>query len=71
MIIPSKAQLRSILNSKAEVENGINKILTMSLNAMMHAERKHFLSSNTTKENKGNGYRPIKIKENRTASEDI
>lgn len=59
MLTLSNDQLQSILNHKACSEQGLNEVLTITLNAIMHSERSHFLQNQDA--NKANGYRPIKV----------
>ena len=61
MIDLTTNQIQSILNNKAIAEDGINTILKMSLNAIMHAEREAFLKEDACLNNKANGYRPIRV----------
>ena len=61
MINLTNEQLQTLFNKKAESQNGMNQILTITLNAIMHSERIAYLQQNQTSKNKGNGYRPIKI----------
>ena len=61
MINLTKEQLQTLFNKKAERQNGINEILKITLNAIMHSERTAYLSKNQHANNKGNGYRPVKV----------
>ena len=64
MITLNNNQIQDLFNKKAILENGINEILTITLNAIMHAERHAFLSTEEGErsgENRANGYRPIRV----------
>ena len=62
MLTLKNNQIQEILNHKAVLENGINDILKMVLNALMYAERQAFLQGQKDHlKNKANGYRSIKI----------
>jgi len=61
MLKLSNQQIQDLLNTKATAEDGLNDILKMTLNAIMYSERKEFLRLKNNKENKANGYRPIKV----------
>ena len=53
-------QTEEVLSQFLGKENGLNEVLTMVLNAMMHIERQGFLKDYVGK-NKGNGYRLGKV----------
>ncbi len=55
----TKKQTEEVLSNFLEKENGLNDVLQMTLNAMMHSERAEHLKS--TVGNKGNGYRLGKV----------
>jgi transposase-like protein len=55
----TKKQTEEVLSNFLEKENGLNDVLQMTLNAMMHSERAEHLKS--TIDNKGNGYRLGKV----------
>ncbi len=61
MINLTNEQLQTLFNKKAEKENGLNQVLTITLNAIMHSERTAYLKTNQDSKNKGNGYRPVKV----------
>ena len=61
MITLNSTQLQTALNTEALKKEGINGILKMTLNAIMYSEREIFLEQKGDPENKGNGYRPIKV----------
>ena len=65
MITLSQEQLQGLFNEKAVTQQGMNEILTITLNAIMHSERTVHLQTlpQTEQEprNKANGYRPVKI----------
>lgn len=61
MIQLTNTQLQEVLNHKSTSQEGLNEILTAVLNAIMHAERKAYLTENEESNNKGNGYRPIQV----------
>lgn len=54
----TKKQTEEVLSNFISKENGLHNVLEMVLNAMMYSEREAFLSG--TKNNKGNGYRPLR-----------
>jgi transposase-like protein len=62
MITLSNDQLQTLFNNKAEALNGMNEILTITLNAIMHGERTAYLQENKEPSNKANGYRPVKVR---------
>ena len=53
----SKLQTENVLKEFLEKENGLNEVLEMLMNTLMHSEREVFLQAQSG-ENKGNGYRP-------------
>ena len=55
----TKEQTTEVLSNFLSKENGLNEVLRMMLNAMMHCERGTFLES--SQGNKGNGYRLGKV----------
>ena len=55
MIELTKVQLQSSLNKLLEQESGLTTVLEMTLNSLMHSERKNYLEN--CELNKGNGYR--------------
>ena len=55
MIELTKVQLQSSLNKLLEQESGLTTVLEMTLNSLMHSERKNYLEN--CESNKGNGYR--------------
>ena len=61
MINLTNEQLQTLFNKKAETQNGMNQILTITLNSIMHGERTAYLQTNKIPKNKANGYRPIKV----------
>ena len=61
MITLTDKQLQQVLNEKASVEEGMNQILGMVLNTIMYSERVHFLKEQSNRDNKANGFRPIKV----------
>ncbi len=61
MINLTTKQIQEILNQKASLENGINEVLKMALNAIMHGERQAYLKEKKDHKNKANGYRPVKV----------
>lgn len=61
MINLTNQQLQTLFNKKSESQNGLNEILTITLNAIMHSERTAYLQTNENAKNKANGYRPIKV----------
>jgi transposase-like protein len=52
----TKEQTESVLRKFLSQENGLNEVLEMMLNAMMHSERTVYLEN--VPSTKGNGYRP-------------
>lgn len=54
----TKKQTEEVLSKFISKENGLHDVLEMMLNSMMYSEREAFLSG--IKDNKGNGYRPLK-----------
>ena len=61
MITLKNNQIQDILNHKAVVENGIDDILKMTLNAVMYAERQASLQEQKDPKNKANVYRDTKV----------
>lgn len=61
MITFSNNQLQTLFNEKACTQQGLNEILTITLNAIMHSERTAYLQTHKEGENKANGYRPVKV----------
>lgn len=61
MINLTNDQIQEILNQKTTLENGINEVLKMALNAIMHGERTAYLREQKDPKNKANGYRPVKV----------
>ena len=55
MIELTKVQLQASLSKLLEKENGLTRVLEMTLNGLMHSERTNYLNKSTS--NKGNGYR--------------
>ena len=55
----TKKQTEEILSNFLAKENGLNEVLSMTLNAMMYCERNEYLSGSTR--NKGNGFRLGKV----------
>ena len=55
----TKKQTEEVLSKFLFKENGLNDVLQMTLNAMMHCERTEHLKS--TINNKANGYRLGKV----------
>lgn len=55
MIELTKVQLQQSISKFMEEENGLSSILEMTLNGLMHSERKAFLENSLG--NKGNGFR--------------
>lgn len=58
--IPNNEEFQKMLNYKAE-KIGLNEILRMIINTIMHLERKAFLEEEKDPKNKGNGYRPVSM----------
>src|SRR6056297_346753 len=52
----TKLQTENVLHQFLDKENGLNEVLEMVINALMHGEREVFLDSSEEK-NKANGYR--------------
>ena len=61
MIKLSSQQIQKALNNKAVTKDGINEMLKLTLNALMHGERQAFLRKEKDPTNKANGYRPVKV----------
>ena len=61
MIDLTNEQIQKVLNKKAILENGIDEVLKIALNAIMHGEREAYLKRGKNTNNKGNVYRPIKV----------
>ncbi len=61
MITLKNDQIQETLNHKAVVENGINDILKMTLNAVVYAERQASLQEQKDPKNKANVYRDTKV----------
>ncbi len=55
MIELTTVQLQANLIKLLEKENGLPRVLEMTLNGLMHSERTNYL--NKSRSNKGNGYR--------------
>jgi len=51
----TKVQLKRSLNKLVEQESDLTTVLEMTLNILMHSERKNYLENSEL--NKGNGYR--------------
>lgn len=51
-------QLQDIIQSVLNKDEGLNELLELILNGLMKIERTHWMSSNSTPDNKANGYRP-------------
>jgi len=51
----TKKLIEEVLSKFLEKENGLNDVLQMTSNAMMHSERTEYLKNTTS--NKANGYR--------------
>ncbi len=60
MISLTKVQLENGIRDILSQENGLNDVLTMTLNGLMFAERDAFLKSDKPSTNKGNGYRYVR-----------
>lgn len=52
----SKVQIQDVLTNLVAKDNGLNEVLGLMLNALMHSERSSFLEQHR-QNNKGNGYR--------------
>lgn len=55
----TKEQLVYLLSKFGEGKNSLNSILEVTLNALMHCERRLFLENSSS--NKGNGYRDLSV----------
>ena len=55
MIELTKVQLQASINKLLNQENGLTRVLEMTLNGLMHSERSIYLENQSN--NKGNGYR--------------
>lgn len=60
MISLTKVQLENGIQDILCKENGLNDVLTMTLNGLMYAEREAFLQAEQGSPNKGNGYRNVR-----------
>ena len=60
MISLTKVQLENGIRDLLSHENGLNDVLTMTLNGLMYAERDAFLKTEHPIANKGNGYRHVR-----------
>ena len=61
MIDLNNNQMQELLNNKVLHKGGVNDLLKMTLNAIMHGERQAYLQEQNDSNNKANGYRPIKV----------
>ncbi|MDB1144830.1 MAG: transposase [Alcaligenaceae bacterium] len=53
-------QLQAICDQMVKSSNGINTLLSVTLNSFMKAERDLFLQERNEKSNKANGYRALR-----------
>ena len=60
MIDLTKLQLEKEIRDYLIKKDGLNEILTMTLNGLMYSERSAFLTESRNSSNKSNGYRPVR-----------